>query len=129
MPKFSNYSQIIDTKMKVIYAVKKKLQVNWAYLIMHHMVSQNKISGGLPYARLITKILQTYGIDLCGETRFQMTPKEHEINVRVANKNMRIFKDKDGIYRHREVGYSSSYVPMPEGCPTNQMIYEKLGHM
>lgn len=78
IPKFSNHSQINDTKMQIIYAVKNRLKVNWAYLITHHMISQNKISGGLPYVRLVTKILQYCGIDLKGESRFQMTSKEHE---------------------------------------------------
>lgn len=42
---------------------------------------------------------------------------------------MCIFKDKDDIYKHREVGSSSSFFPMPESGPTNQMLDDKLFHM
>lgn len=37
------------------------------------------------------------------------------------------FKDKDGIFKHREIvlsTYSSS--PIPKGGTTNQMLYDKL---
>lgn len=32
-----------------------------------------------------------------------MNSKEQEINIGVANKNMRIFKDNDGIFKHEEI--------------------------
>lgn len=67
MPKHSNDSQINDTKMKLIYIVKNKLKVNWAYEIIHHMHHQRGLIGGLPLARLITKIIKFCGVDLTGE--------------------------------------------------------------
>lgn len=69
MPKYSNHFQINYTEMQVSYAIKNKLQVNWAYVIMQHMISQRKLSGGLPYARLITKIMKSFDIDLNVESR------------------------------------------------------------
>lgn len=127
MLKHSNHSRINDTEMQIIYVVKNKLQVNWAYIIMHHMVHQKKLFDGLPYARLITKVLEFYQIDLHGKSRFKMNAKEHEINIGTTNKNMGIFKDKDCIFKHRDVPSStSSYSPMPEGGLTNQMLYDKL---
>lgn len=64
MLKQSNHSQIGDLELQLIYAIKNKIQVNWAYTIMYHMRHQNSLIGGLPYARLITKILEGWGIDL-----------------------------------------------------------------
>lgn len=67
MSKHPNHSQTNDTEMQIICVVKNKLQVNWVYLTMHHVIHQNKLSGGLPYARLIPKVLEFFQIDLCGE--------------------------------------------------------------
>lgn len=75
MSKHSNHSQINDTKMKVIYVVKNKWKVNWSYLTMHHMIHQKGMTGGLPYARLITKILEFCQVDLEGEAKVKMTSK------------------------------------------------------
>lgn len=97
---------------------------------MHHMIHQKKFYVGRPYARLIPKILQFCQIDLHGESRFKMNVKEHEINIGAGNTNMGIFKNKDIIFKHREVASSISYfVPMPKGGPTNQMLYDKLCHI
>lgn len=127
LPKHSNHSQINDTKMQIIYVVKNKLKINWAYVIMHHMHHQRWLSGGLPYVRLITKILEFFDINLIGEPKKIMTSKECEITVGVANKNMGIYKDKDGIYKHRDIVPSfSSDAHIPEGGYTNEVIYKKM---
>ncbi|KAI5433285.1 hypothetical protein KIW84_020533 [Lathyrus oleraceus] len=121
MPKHSNHYQINDTEMQIIYAVKKKLQGNWAYVIMHHMFHQKKLS----YARLVTKIIQFCQINLHGESRFKMIAKEHEINIWASNKNLEIFKDKDGIFKHKEV-VSYAATLLPEGSVSNEILYEKM---
>lgn len=58
MPKHSNHSQICDLELQLMYAIKNKIQINWAHTIMYHMKHQQSITGGLPYARLITKLLE-----------------------------------------------------------------------
>lgn len=94
------------------------------------MIHQKKLSSGLPYARLITKVLLFCKIDLHGESRFKMNSKEYEINIGATNKNMRIFKDKDDIFKQREVAsFTSSSTLIPEGDSTNQMLYDKLCHI
>lgn len=50
MPKFSNFSNVTDSEMQLLYAIKHDLRVNWAYMIMHHMTSHNDFCSGLPYA-------------------------------------------------------------------------------
>lgn len=37
MPKHSNHSQIGDLELQLMYAIKNKIQVNWAYTIVYHM--------------------------------------------------------------------------------------------
>lgn len=91
------------------------------------MIHKSKITGGLSYVRIITNILLFCQIDLCGESRFKMNAKKHEIIIGATNKNMGIFKDNDGIFKHREIASSiSSYALMPEGGLTNQMLYDKF---
>lgn len=53
-----------------------------------------------------------------------MTPKEHEIIVGAANKNMGIFKDKDRTYKHREITWLTTHIP--KGDITNEVLYNKM---
>lgn len=71
-----------------------------------------------------TKILELCQIDLEGEAKVKMTSKEHEITVRVTNKNLGIFKDKDEIYKHRETASSSARIP--EADIKNEVLYNKI---
>lgn len=64
VPKHSNHSQIGDTEMQFLYSIKKGIRINWAYTILFHMQHQQRLSGGIPYARLITKIMNFYEVDL-----------------------------------------------------------------
>lgn len=70
---------------------------------MNHMQHQRGLSGGLPYARLVTWIMEYYDIDLRGESKKNMSLKEFEIHVGAVGKNMGIYKDNDGIFNHRDV--------------------------
>lgn len=96
MPKYSNHSQIGDTELQLMYAIKNKIAVNWAYTIMHHMNHQQSLTRGLPYARLISKILEACGIDLKREPKKKMTARECEINASTSVCNIGIFLDIDG---------------------------------
>lgn len=62
MPEHSNHSQIGDIELQLIYAIKNKIVVNWASIIMYHMKHQQSLTGGLPYARLIPKLLEACGL-------------------------------------------------------------------
>jgi hypothetical protein len=84
MPENSNHFQIGDFEMQLIYDIKQWIKVNWGYSIMFHMQHQQGLRGGLPYARLITKILEFCGVDLKREPKKRMNPKECEINVRAT---------------------------------------------
>ncbi|KAI5385253.1 hypothetical protein KIW84_072018 [Lathyrus oleraceus] len=54
------------------------IQVNWAYTIMYHMKNQQSLTGGLPYARLITKFLEGCGIDMKRESKKKISARECE---------------------------------------------------
>lgn len=81
--------------MQIIYAIKNKLKINWDYVNMHH---QKGLSGGLPYARLITKILEFCDIDLKGDPKKKnKTSKECDMIIGATNKNMGILQ-RQGWY-------------------------------
>lgn len=69
--------------------------------------------------------MQYYDIDLRGEPKKKISSKDCEIHVGAAGKNMGIYKDKDGIFKHRDAAPSSA-PPKPEGGDTNEVIYNKM---
>ena len=75
---------------------------------MNYMEHLKKLYDGLPYAHWITNILKFGKVSFRGETETKMTSRDCEISIAVANKNMGIFKDNDGLFKHREKGTSSN---------------------
>lgn len=55
-----------------------------------------------------------------------MNAKECEINVGDVGRNTRIFKDKDGVYKHKDDSSVNAPPPAPEGGYTNEALYNKL---
>lgn len=55
VPKYSNHSSITDVEMQLLYSIKNNLPINWAYMIMCHMLSHNEKSKGLSYGYILTK--------------------------------------------------------------------------
>lgn len=85
---------------------------------MYHMKHQKSLTSGLPYVRLITKILEGYGIDLKREPKKKMFAREYEINASTSVRNIGIFSDKDE---------PSNASPLaPEGGYTNEVLYNKI---
>lgn len=125
MPKLSNHSQMGDLELQLIYAIKNKIQVNLAYTIMYHMKHQQSLTDGLPYARLITKILEGCEIDLKWEPKKKMSAKECEINDLTSVRNTGIFLDMDGMYKYKHEP-SNAPPPAPEGGYTNEVLYNKI---
>src|ERR1051325_2954149 len=69
-----------------------------------------------------------------------MTVKNSEVSVKAANKNMRIFLDDDGIYKHIEqvnpnpnpipiLAQVPPQYPIPEGGYTNEFLYHSICSM
>lgn len=93
---------------------------------MYHMKHQQIVSGGLPYARLISRILEAIGLALRREPQNKMTEKDCEINARMTLKNTRIIKDGDGRFKCKEESSSNAPQPVPKGGYTNEMLYSKI---
>lgn len=91
LPKHLNHSRINELELQVIYVVKNNIKVNWAFTILHHMGHLRNLSGGLPYAWMITTILNYVGMDLRKKSFEIMTTKECEINDKTALKKHRYY--------------------------------------
>lgn len=131
MHKHLNHSQIGDIELQLIYAIKNKIVVNWAYTIMHQIKHQQSVTGGLPFARLISKILEACGINLKREPKKKMTARECEINASTSVWNTDIFLDMDGTYKYKDECSTSSSAPSPppldpEGEYMNETLYNKI---
>lgn len=74
-PKHSNHSQVSDIDMQLIYAIKNRIPVNWAFLIIYNMSHQKRLKGGLPYGRAISNFLEYSEVDLKREPRLDMMSK------------------------------------------------------
>lgn len=64
IPKDSNHSQVNDLEMQIMFAIKNRIRVNWILTIMYHLQQQLSLSTRLPYARLISRILEMTELDL-----------------------------------------------------------------
>ncbi|KAI5389874.1 hypothetical protein KIW84_075254 [Lathyrus oleraceus] len=74
-------------EMMLLYVFSHEIPINWALVIMYHMVIHDEMVGGLPYARLLTKIFKYYGVDLTGEPHPVMNDK-YAIDVPIINLKM-----------------------------------------
>lgn len=77
-----------------LYAIKREILVNWAHVIMFHMVVHDEVCGGLAYVGMLTKIFKFFGVDLTSESCSLMN-EHYEINVSIINQKMGVTYDKD----------------------------------
>ncbi|KAJ1411887.1 hypothetical protein SESBI_20947 [Sesbania bispinosa] len=68
IPRGSNYAQLTEEDIFVLWAIKERILINWPQYICQHMqkVKARKMTN-LPYAMLITKLLEHYGVDTAKE--------------------------------------------------------------
>ncbi|KAF1893033.1 hypothetical protein Lal_00024153 [Lupinus albus] len=101
MLKFSNHSQINDIELQLMYALKNNLEINWALTIMRHMWSIRETNSPLPYAIIISKILEHFGASTASESKITLNARDSEIDVDVIHR-MGFFRDlNDRVYKHR----------------------------
>ncbi|KAF1879728.1 hypothetical protein Lal_00039740 [Lupinus albus] len=86
LQKFSYHSQISDIELKLMYAMKFNIKINWAQMIMQQMWHVCDSQSPLPYAIFITKILEHFGVSLVGETKVALTLCESKIDVEVDSR-------------------------------------------
>ncbi|KAF1874306.1 hypothetical protein Lal_00013744 [Lupinus albus] len=76
MPMFSNHSQINDIELQLMYALKHNLEINWALTLMRHMWSVRETYSPLPYAIIISKILEHFGVLTVGESKITLNARD-----------------------------------------------------
>lgn len=94
VPRYSNHAIIPYVEMKLMFAVKNGIPVNWSYVIMHHKASHTEKYGGLPYARLLTKIFKYYIVNLTNEHHIKMTGIDSLITTYIINIKMGVLYEK-----------------------------------
>lgn len=90
VPKASNYSQISEFELQILYALKNNITLNWAYIVKVNMFMYKWKDTRLPYAREITILLETYNVNLHGEVKVKMNESQNLINMGILSK-MRVF--------------------------------------
>ena len=65
-PRAGNHCTMTDLEMQLLYTRKRGISVNWARLIMTHMLRFDAKSNFLPYDYFISLTLEYYGIDFDG---------------------------------------------------------------
>jgi hypothetical protein len=137
VPKFSNHATITDVEMQLLYAIKKKILVNWAYVILNHMGSHSEKSASLPYARLLNTVFRKFKVNVTNELCYPMTSDDCEISSSVLTRKMGVIYDHDS-HRYCYIDSEASYVSQPSPSvepsqpaepsqpsqPTNQMIMD-----
>jgi len=66
-PRGSNFAQLLNEDIFMLWLIKKNVRINWPYYIMQHIIKCQDNKMPLPYANLITRILQVYDFDLSNE--------------------------------------------------------------
>nr|KYP76135.1 hypothetical protein KK1_020360 [Cajanus cajan] len=63
-PRSSNFSQLLQEDIFVLWALKNNILINWPHYIMQHMVKCKDNGMPLPYPILISRILVVFDVDL-----------------------------------------------------------------
>ncbi|KAF1866289.1 hypothetical protein Lal_00024293 [Lupinus albus] len=131
-------------ELQLMYALKHNFQINWTLMIMRKMWTFRDVHRPLPYAMIITTMLEHFGVFAVVEYKIFLDARDNKIDVDVIHK-MRFFRDStDMIYLHRFEHRTSpsenpsidpprqqhSYVHVESSSsgskPSNQMIMDEL---
>ncbi|KAF1879866.1 hypothetical protein Lal_00014166 [Lupinus albus] len=120
LPKFLNHSQISDIELQLMHAIKYNIKINWAKMIMQQMCHVRGSRSPLPYAILITKILEHFGVSLDGETKVALNIRESKNDIEVVHK-MEFVLDPitRRTYKHR-TDRKTAPTDQPEPTTPNQ---------
>ncbi|ESW06728.1 hypothetical protein PHAVU_010G071400 [Phaseolus vulgaris] len=66
-PRGRKFAQVLNEDIFMLWCIKNNIIINWPHYIMQHMMKCRDNNMLLPYAILITRILQVYGFDLENE--------------------------------------------------------------
>lgn len=76
-PRAGNHCTVTNFELQVMYAVKKGIQLHWGKLIAIHTGTFDHKSKYLPYAWIITRILEHYETNLAGYECLKMDSAHH----------------------------------------------------
>ncbi|KAF1885978.1 hypothetical protein Lal_00032288 [Lupinus albus] len=77
------------------------LEINWALTVMNHMWSMRETNIPLPYAIIISNILEHFGVSTVGESKITLNARDRKFDGDVIHK-MDFFRDlTDRVYKHR----------------------------
>ncbi|KAF1883325.1 hypothetical protein Lal_00015118 [Lupinus albus] len=99
--KGSNYSQVNDFELQILYGILNMESINWSFVIFQLMINKTTKSGPLPYAFAITRILQKFNVDFTVELETPFSIKEHRIDLKSLGK-MQIVEAPDSSLRHKD---------------------------
>ncbi|XP_057445932.1 uncharacterized protein LOC130738046 [Lotus japonicus] len=96
IPRGSNYAQLREEDVFVMWLMKQRLLINWpCYMSNHMMKVKNRHMKDLPYAFLITKFLEHFQIDTTSEA--EVVPKGFNKFARGAMNHMKL-KRVNGVW-------------------------------
>lgn len=102
-PRSFNHATATEFDLEMMYAFMHKESVNWAFIVMMHMAEQKTLTGSLPYAFAITRILNHFRVDLSNEFKVEITIKDNRLDLTSLGR-MQIKVCDDGVLRwHDEV--------------------------
>lgn len=124
VPKDSKHSQISELEMKIIFAIKNKIRINWILTMMYHLRSHLSLSTRLPYGRLISRILEQTDMELYIEPTIRMKESVNAINGSTITKNTRIIRNEDNSYSYQDAEPAAPInFLIPDGGITNEFLY------
>ena len=129
MPKFSNFSTINDCEMQVLFAMKNNRQINWAYVILNHLVTHNECASSLPYGHWLTLVFKHFNVDLSGELVYEIDSSRDEITPR------KVCNTKTGVKFdpiQRTITYitqSQNQDQAPNVEVTNEQVYDYMHYV
>ncbi|KAL2328622.1 hypothetical protein Fmac_022049 [Flemingia macrophylla] len=87
-PRSSNFAQLLQEDIFMLWAIKNNMLINWPHFIMEHMIKCRDNEMPLPYAILITDIMPHYSHDRVNqdhgqnaEDEDQPMPEEHVADI------------------------------------------------
>lgn len=96
-PRGGNHCLVTDLELQVLYAVKNRIPLHWSKLILFHMSTVDLKSKYLPYAWIITRILEHYETNLSGYECLEMNTGNHRISVRNVDTRMGVIFDRENL--------------------------------
>uniref|UniRef100_A0A151UI94 Uncharacterized protein n=1 Tax=Cajanus cajan TaxID=3821 RepID=A0A151UI94_CAJCA len=70
-PRLHNHAQMSRDNILLMHVIKKKIKIDWVLVVNDCMWKARRKDGPIPYALLLSKILENVGVDLSGVTCFE----------------------------------------------------------